>query len=560
MVALRPDTTLRTLLEEYPFLLDYLAAYRPPFALLQNPLMRATVGRAATLGRVAEMGGVSVETLLDDLAREIERHGHRISSQGRDERFLARQSTPVPADLPSPGCCPSCASSTSVGDGSGGDPRAGARRDPASDTTERTARLKELVRDLHRGLPLEEGQARFEALVGDISPAEIAAMEKSLIQEGVAVSEIQRLCDLHVALVKGSLDRQPEAGAPPGHPVHTYRAANKVIQSLADRLGEVAARLAEGDNEALPLAASLVGELAGLHLHYLRKEHQLFPFLERHGIVGPSEVMWGVHDEIRAQLKAARAALEGGEGPDLPTLASLLAALAREVGEMVYKENRILLPMALQTLRPEEWVEVRKGEDELGYAFAEPAGPWPPEGGEGRPRGKNGLPLPVVARFASAPGAPPPPPLTPTQEPPDSPPHPKPLLSLGTGKLTLEQVDMILRHLPVDLSFVDAEGFVRYYSEGRERIFPRTPAAIGRHVENCHPPKSVHMVREILRAFAAGERDVAEFWITLQGRFVHIRYFAVRNLDGKYLGCLEVTQDVTEIRALEGERRLLQWT
>jgi len=119
---------------------------------------------------------------------------------------------------------------------------------------------------------------------------------------------------------------------------------------------------------------------------------------------------------------------------------------------------------------------------------------------------------------------------------------------------------MILRHLPVDLSFVDVDGFVRYYSETAERLFPRTPGAIGRHVRNCHPPKSVHMVVEILRAFAEGKRDVAEFWIEMGGKFIHIRYFAVRNAEKEYLGCLEVSQDVTAIRGLEGERRLLEWS
>jgi DUF438 domain-containing protein len=133
-------------------------------------------------------------------------------------------------------------------------------------------------------------------------------------------------------------------------------------------------------------------------------------------------------------------------------------------------------------------------------------------------------------------------------------------LDLGTGRLSLQQVDMILRHLPVDLSFVDADGFVRYYSETPDRLFPRTPGAIGRHVTNCHPPKSVHMVEEILRAFEAGKRDVAEFWIRMGERFIHIRYFAVRNAEKKYLGCLEVSQDVTAIRALDGERRLLEWS
>jgi len=318
--------------------------------------------------------------------------------------------------------------------------------------------------------------------------------------------------------------------------------------------------------------------------------------------------MWGVHDEVRRQVKEARGALavairaggttesesaaageelqgrlatEEAFGETAGELRSRLAALARSVAEMVFKENRILLPMALQRLTPSEWVEVRRGEDELGYAFVEPAAPWPngdavlppasasamtgsPAPSPTRPpqrpsappaaplsNGRRGLSLPIVNRQDPAP-------LPAIQEPPTASPG-EAYLDLGTGRLSLEQVDMILRHLPVDLSFVDADGYVRYYSETPERLFPRTPGAIGRHVENCHPPKSVHMVKEILRAFAAGEREVAEFWIQMQGKFIHIRYFAVRNPAGEYLGCLEVSQDVTAIRALEGQRRLLEW-
>jgi DUF438 domain-containing protein len=228
---------------------------------------------------------------------------------------------------------------------------------------------------------------------------------------------------------------------------------------------------------------------------------------------------------------------------------------------MVYKENKILLPLARQTLTREEWKEVRRGEDELGYAFHEPAAPFPeewipsPRGGMQQPapppvraqageRGA-GIALPIVS---AAPVAPLP---NGTEQ---------AYVDLGTGRLSLEQVDMMLRHLPIEISFVDADGFVRYYSETEERLFPRTPGAIGRHVENCHPPKSVHMVKEILQKFADGERDLAEFWIEIQGRFIHIRYFAVRNPARKYMGCLEVTQDVTGIRALEGQRRLLEWS
>jgi hypothetical protein len=132
-------------------------------------------------------------------------------------------------------------------------------------------------------------------------------------------------------------------------------------------------------------------------------------------------------------------------------------------------------------------------------------------------------------------------------------------LKLATGGLTLEQLNLVLTHLPVDLTFVDRDDRVAYYSEGPERIFPRSPAIIGREVRNCHPPKSLHLVNKILDAFKSGDRDSAEFWITIGGKFIHIRYFAVRDAEGRYAGTLEVSQDITNLRRLEGQNRLLDW-
>ena len=439
--------------------------------------------------------------------------------------------------------------------------------------SEKAAVLKSIIQDLHDGLSPEMAKARFDEAVKDVSPQEIGAMEEELIREGLPVGEIQRLCDLHVSVVQESLERQDLPVPEAGHPVHTYLEENEVITQEAGRLGELCSAVGEGDlpDEAWSLAAGqILKSLAGVHNHYLRKENELFPVLERHGIKGPSQVMWGVHDEIRSQLKATRAALEA-PSPEAPKLG---AGLARSVIEMVYKEKKILLPLALETLSRQEWAEVRRGEDELGYAFFSPpvpfsvgqaSAPADPEDSSGprvvpaarRPGSDLGS-GPAAPRQGSGPGL-----VLPIISPEPVAPLPENAegyLDLGTGRLSLEQVDMMLRHLPVDLSFVDADGFVRYYSETEERLFPRTPGAIGRHVTNCHPPKSVHMVEEILRVFAAGERDVSEFWIEMAGKFIHIRYFAVRNPAGEYLGCLEVSQDVTGIRTLEGERRLLEWS
>jgi DUF438 domain-containing protein len=409
---------------------------------------------------------------------------------------------------------------------------------------DKVAELKSLIRDLHDGVAPEAAKARFDTVIRDVSAKEIGAMEEQLIREGMPVEEIQRLCDLHVSVVQDSLDKQEAIKAPPGHPVHTYLAENEIITGIANRLGELCG---EGQRAALSPDrwasefGAVLEKISGIDNHYLRKENELFPVLERHGITGPSKVMWGVHDEIRAQSKGARASLSAGS---LEEAAKAGTSLARAVIEMVYKENKILLPLAQQTLSYPEWAEVRRGEDELGYAFQKPSAPFP-EGDRVSPKAGSGIALPIVS-------AAPPAPLPEVAD--------QGYVDLGTGRLSLEQVDMLLRHLPIEISFVDADGFVRYYSETEERLFPRTPGAIGRHVENCHPPKSLHMVKEILLKFAEGQREVAEFWTEIQGKFIHIRYFAVRNPAKEYLGCLEVTQDVTGIRALEGERRLLEWS
>jgi len=478
-----------------------------------------------------------------------------------------------------------------------------------------TSRLKELINDLHDGLSADQARGRFDALIRDVSPGEIGAMEEDLIRDGMPVREIQRLCDVHVSVMKAGLERQDEAHAEPGHPVHTYVQENHLIAELAETLGTLSSRLQEGlegtsppdrveyEAQTDPLlgrVAEVLNRLSGVDNHYLRKENQLFPYLERHGITGPTQVMWGVHDEIRRQLKGARLSLETleteGTNVNLPeeeardsllrgareALARRCAALSRSVSEMVFKENRILLPLALQNLTPEEWGEVREGEDELGYALFEPAGPYNPTSrasteslrpesplGAARRLPNGAISLPIAGHPGRSPSSAPssqtagaPEGGQGQEETPEGnvgPHRTNPVLDLGTGQLSLKQLDMVLRHLPVDISFVDASGHVRYYSETEDRIFPRTPGAIGRHVENCHPPKSVHMVKEILRAFEAGERDVAEFWIELGEKCIHIRYFAVRSPEGEFLGTLEMGQDVTRIRELEGQRRLLEW-
>ena len=483
-MQLSPSTKINDLLSTHPFLEDFLVAYNPHFTMLKNKIARATVGRLATLGAAARIAGVDISALLRDLAGAIEKQ-----TAARPEIAHA-------------------------GDG--------------IDREQRIAMLGHIIAELHDGGDLATARAHFAQAVGDVDASEIADMEEEMIRGGLPVGEVQRLCDVHVGAFRDSLDQKKDLAPPAGHPVHTYMADNKIIAALANSLSELARKLgADGSlaTELLPIATAALAKYDGLDNHYKRKENQLFPLLERHGVTGPSQVMWGIHDQIRTQWKQAKKSAEGG---DIEGLVDGIPALARGLIEMVYKEEKILFPMSMEKLSATDWAEVKRGEDELGYVLAKPAFALPLAAGR---------PAPAPTSMPPAPG----------------------LLNLGTGALSLEMVDLMLRHLPLDLSFVDENDVVRYYSESKERIFPRTPAAIGRTVQNCHPPKSVDTVNRILESFRAGKKSVAEFWINMGPRFIHIRYFAVRDGAGKYRGCLEVTQDIGEIRALEGERRLLDW-
>jgi uncharacterized protein len=489
-MTITPKTTVHTLLKEYPFLLDFLAGYHPEFGKLTNPVLRRTAGRLATLDAAAQQSGVPLSRLMDDIAAEVA----RVTGQ-----------RPEVADTAAAGGI-----------------------DPA-----RLAVLKQIILDLHAGHPMDELKTRFAELVEDVEAGEIAAMEQRLIEEGLSEHEVKRLCDVHVQVFADALAEHPAVTMPAGHPIDTLQRENQALLQVTATLRKLAATVrgaADPQTEFARLRPGLTATLARvreMNRHYLRKEHQLFPFLERHGVEGPSKVMWALHDDVRSALKETEAAVAAGRGEEAARGAEQLAQTAED---MVTKEERILFPMALETLDDAEWAAVRAGEGEIGYALlaAEPA-PWPSAGsGEAIPAGPSG---PAV---------------------------PEGLLELKTGGLTLEQLNLMLTALPVDFSYVDEHDRVRYYSEG-ERVFPRAPGVIGRKVQNCHPPASVHKVLQILEAFHAGEKDTAEFWIEMAGRFLHIRYFALHDAAGAYRGVLETVQDATGIRALQGQRRLLDW-
>lgn len=400
--------------------------------------------------------------------------------------------------------------------------------------TQRQARLKEIIRQLHAGKPVEAVKDEFAALLEDVGPDELTRIEQALVDEGLSPEEITPLCDVHVALFRESLDQRESPETIPGHPVFTYRAENLGVRRVLEEVQDALEALKDDVSEAaLETARAKLERLREYDVHYLRKENVLFPYLERHDFLGPSKVMWAVHDQIRQQWKALTAVLKAGPGDDaqayVKRIMEIFESLAHDIEEMIYKEENILFPTALERLTEEEWAAVREQEDEMGYCYAHPGQRWQPQ-----------AEAEDAAETAASPAA-----------------APDGALPLNVGALTQKQLNLLFGALPIDITFVDANDEVRFFSLSDDRIFQRSPAIIGRKVQNCHPPQSVDRVQQILDDFRAGERDVAEFWIQMGGKFIHNRYFALRDADGTYQGTIEVTQDLAPLRALEGERRLL---
>lgn len=374
--------------------------------------------------------------------------------------------------------------------------------------------LKEILAQLHGGLALAEAKKRFEAEIGPVTSKEIFELEQSLLDDGIPAEEIKRFCNVHALLFNGSLEKTMEDPADPSHPVALFKAENAEIKRRVQAAQALLPSLKDG--KGADKVRGIIEELRAVIKHYERKEHLLFPYLERAGFTGPSKVMWGKHNEVRDFFKKALTA-----GPaDFPEAA---AALLEEVDGMIFKEENILFPTSLQKLKAADWAEIFKESAREGYIFIAP----PAETAEALDIAHN-APLAAGSGF-----------------------------SLPSGSFLPEELIALLNALPVDLTFVDAEDTVRYFSEGKDRIFMRTRAIIGRKVQNCHPPQSLEAVENIIKSFRDGSKNSAEFWINMKGRVIHIRYFALRGDGGKYLGSLEVTQDITDIQKIKGEKRLV---
>ena len=400
-------------------------------------------------------------------------------------------------------------------------------------------------------LSLEEGNRILKEKLGTCTPDEFAYAEQSL--KGVYKDEeiLDKMDDL-LNLFDGVLVRAQNE-YPENHPLWVYLEEINAVEKVALEADELLKQEKFIKNPWLGIFDSL----AQWRTHLSRKQNQLYPMLEEHGFDRPTRIMWTFDDGVRDAISASYALLREDKYEEF--LASVPETLAK-LRDLNSKELEVLLPTSFKLLSDEEFVRMSKNDHEIGYAIINPPGLYVVPGINdsaaqlnANNAGQNGAVsneflndlAGLLSKYVGPVGG--------------APVGKDAVLDVATGKLTLEQINLLFRHLPVDLSYVDENELVKFYSDTPHRIFPRSANVIGREVKNCHPAKSVHVVEEIVEKFRSGEQSQAEFWINKPGLFIYVIYTAVRDENGKFRGVLEMMQDCTHIRELEGSRTLLTW-
>jgi DUF438 domain-containing protein len=383
--------------------------------------------------------------------------------------------------------------------------------------------LKNILKKLSDGASVEDVKEEFLATFKTVDASEIAAAEAALIKSGTPVEEILNLCNVHAAIVEGNVNViSVDPGM--GHPLTVFYKENDGLVEFLD--GDYAkakvAFLSSDDRDAY---ARALERLSKIDRHYARKENLMFPYMERNGITAPPKVMWGKDDEIRALIKASLDKVRAGDKDE-----KLFAEMELEVRGMIHKENEILKPMLVDNLTEDDWKVVAAESAQYGYAFADAIEGASPSDAAAWLKGEQGQ----LSRTGDKD------------------------FELASGHFNARELEAMLNTLPGDITYVNAEGKVQYFSEGKHRVFPRTRTVIGRRVEDCHPPKSLHRVMAVVDSFKSGEKDEEHFWIQKDGLFILIRYYAVRDEDGAYLGVVEVTEEISGLRKLEGSKTLLE--
>ena len=392
---------------------------------------------------------------------------------------------------------------------------------------ERQQAILKILNFIQDGGELEEAKKMFQAAFDQVDVAEITAAERELIAQGLDPRKIQYLCNVHADVFKGNIKENKENSEfeKPGHPVHTFKLENIVLKSLVnDALLPDLAKWEKGDKSALSKLRQELKDLAKIHYHYARKETSMFPIMTKYGITAPPKVMWGVDDKIRKLIGQANL-LISQKDINKAEVSKAIKETAHEVLEMIFKEEEIMLPMIDEVASEEDWGNVKNEEEQIGYTLIQKPMNWKPKE---KPKSDGPISIDKLSSLA---------------------------LNFAEGSLNLEQLSAILDLLPFALTFIDEIDKVAYFGGGAN-IFPHSKNALGNSVYSCHLPESVPRVKKIFDDFHQGKKDKYEFWFKPRhmGRYLYLQYFAVRK-DNKYLGCLEVAQDVTDIRNWKNEKK-----
>ena len=394
-------------------------------------------------------------------------------------------------------------------------------------------------------ITLEEGNRLLKEKIGTCTPDEFAFAEQRL-KGAYADEEVRERMDDLLALFDGVLQRFDTKSFPENHPLWVYE---EELSAMDKVIAEARALLAAPSFIKNPWLG-VYDSLTQWRIHLSRKQNQLYPVLETHGFDRPTRIMWTFDDEVRDTISAANALLREDKHEEF---IAMQTDVLEKLSDLMNKEREVLLPTSFKMLDEEEFVTMSRGDHEIGFALI-PAPPYYHSEKATKPKVEaqaSAIGADFLQDLAALLGK-----YTGTAS---NVVDKDTELDVATGKLSLERINLLFKHMPVDLSYVDENELVKFYSDTKHRIFPRSANVIGREVKNCHPAKSITVVEEIIRKFRTGEQSKAEFWINKPGVFIYVLYTAVRDDEGNFKGVLEMMQDCTHIRALEGSRTLLTW-
>ena len=394
--------------------------------------------------------------------------------------------------------------------------------------------LKEIIRQLPEKANPEEIKEKFKDVLKNVSTKDIIKVEQELVKEGMPREELLKLCDVHMGIFAEQV-QETELHLPKGHPISIQIEEHRVLLERAEKLQTFIGMVEEACDsvyvgDVMTELQKMAEEFQDSEKHYLREENVIFPIAEKHGITEPPAIMWMEHDKIREIKKNFISLMKKWNSIRFEEFKKKLDEVGTPLCSLLpshfYKENNILFPVTVQAATIDEWIEARKEFDEIGYCCFTP------------PEATVEMQVSKTVKTISS-----------TEE----------NFTFENGNLSREEIEGILDSLPVDVSFVDRSDSLKYFNKAEKRIFVRTKSVLGRKVQMCHPQKSIRIVNKIIDSFKTGKKDSAEFWINMKDRLIHIRYFAVKDKSGNYLGTMEVTQDLTDIKKIEGEKRLLDW-